>query len=51
MNASKHSTEADAATSLEAEVDAAIAVCSGDVRAALRAMLIAMPTWKPKLND
>ena len=43
MNASKRSREAepDGATLLEAEVDEAIALCSGDVPAALRAMLIA----------
>ncbi len=33
--------EADAAALLEAEVEEAIALCSGDVRAALRATLIA----------
>ena len=33
--------EFDAAVLLEAEVDEAIALCSGDVRAALRATLIA----------
>ena len=44
MNALKRSTgpgEPDAATALEAEVDEAIALCGGDVRAALRATLIA----------
>jgi hypothetical protein len=33
--------ETDAAAVLEAEVDEAIALCGGDVRAALRATLIA----------
>ena len=33
--------EADAAALLEAEVDAAIATCGGDARAALRATLVA----------
>lgn len=33
--------EPDAATALEAEVDEAIALCGGNVRAALRATLIA----------
>lgn len=33
--------EADPAASLEAEVDDAIALCGGDVRAALRATLLA----------
>lgn len=32
---------ADAAAALEGEVDEAIAICSGDVRAALRAALVA----------
>src|SRR2546422_733268 len=43
VNASKRSMEAaaDAATLLEAEVDEAIALCSGDVRATLRAALVA----------
>ncbi len=43
MNASKRpmEAEADAAALLEAEVEEAIALCSGDVRAALRATLIA----------
>ena len=43
MNASERSTEpeADAAALLEAEVDEAIATCEGDVRAALRATLVA----------
>ena len=43
MNAPGHSSESDAeiAASLEAEVDEAIATCEGDVRAALRATLIA----------
>jgi len=34
-------SEAEIAASLEAEVDEAIATCGGDVRAALRATLIA----------
>ena len=34
-------SEADTAALLEAEVDDAIATCGGDVRAALRATLIA----------
>ena len=33
--------EAEAAALLETEIDEAIALCGGDVRAALRAMLIA----------
>ena len=43
MNASERSTEpeADAAVLLEADVDAAIAICGGDPRAALRATLVA----------
>jgi hypothetical protein len=43
VNGSKrsHRPEADAAALLEAEVDAAIATCGGDARAALRATLIA----------
>ena len=43
MNASECPTEpeADTAASLEAEVDEAIAICGGDVRAALRATLVA----------
>ena len=44
MNALKRPMEPgepDAATALEAEVDEAIALCGGNVRAALRATLIA----------
>ena len=43
MNASQRSkkSEAETAALLEAEVDEAIATCGGDVRAALRATLIA----------
>jgi hypothetical protein len=41
MSAAKRSSEADPAATLEAEIDEAIALCGGDVRAALRAMLIA----------
>jgi hypothetical protein len=42
VNAPKHATEADcAAPELEAEVDEAIRMCGGDVRAALRATLVA----------
>ena len=43
MNASQPSkkSEAEAAALVEAEVDEAIATCGGDVRAALRATLIA----------
>jgi hypothetical protein len=43
VNASKRSiaAEPDAAALLEAEVDEAIALCGGDMRAALRATLIA----------
>ena len=43
MNAPGRSSgsEAEIAASLEAEVDEAIATCGGDVRAALRATLIA----------
>ena len=43
MNASERSQEpdADAAALLEAEVDEAIAICGGDIRAALRATLVA----------
>jgi hypothetical protein len=43
VNPSEHSkkSEAEAAALLEAEVDDAIAACGGDVRAALRATLIA----------
>ena len=43
MNASERSQEpnADAAALLEAEVDEASAICGGDIRAALRATLVA----------
>ena len=43
MNASQRSKESEAETAalVEAEVDEAIATCGGDVRAALRATLIA----------
>jgi hypothetical protein len=43
MNAPERSSESEAeiAAPLEAEVDEAIATCGGDVRAALRATLIA----------
>ncbi len=43
MNASERLQEpnADAAALLEAEVDEAIAICGGDIRAALRATLVA----------
>jgi hypothetical protein len=43
VNASERSREpdADAAALLEAEVDEAIAICGGDIRAALRATLVA----------
>ena len=44
MNASERSTEPEAdaaAVLLEADVDAAIAICGGDPRAALRATLVA----------
>lgn len=43
MNASEGASEseADAAASIEAKVDEAIAVCGGDARAALRATLVA----------
>ena len=43
MPVSERSTqpEADTAALLEAEVDEAIATCGGDVRAALRATLVA----------
>ena len=43
MNASQRSkkSEAETAALVEAEVDEAIATCGGDVRAALRATLIA----------
>ncbi|MEA2926394.1 MAG: hypothetical protein QOD25_3516, partial [Alphaproteobacteria bacterium] len=43
MNTSECSSEsgAEAAASIEAEVDEAIVVCGGDARAALRAMLVA----------
>jgi hypothetical protein len=43
VNASECSSEpeADAAASLEAEVDEAIAMCGGDARAASRATLVA----------
>jgi hypothetical protein len=43
VNAPHHSKESEAETEgvLEAEVDKAIATCGGDVRAALRATLIA----------
>ena len=34
-------SETDTADSLDAEVDAAVALCGGDVRAALRATLLA----------
>ena len=39
--ASSDSPEADPAHALEAEIEAAVALCGGDVRAALRATLIA----------
>ena len=43
MNASERSTEpeSDVAVLLEADVDAAVAICGGDQRAALRATLVA----------
>ena len=43
MNASEHSkkSEAETAALLEAEVDEAIGACGGEVRAALRATLMA----------
>ena len=42
MNAPKHATEAECPVpELEAEVDEAIRMCGGDVRAALRATLVA----------
>jgi hypothetical protein len=42
VNAPKHATEADCSTpELEAEVDEATRMCGGDVRAALRATLVA----------
>ena len=43
MNASQRSTKSEAGTAalVEAEVDEAIGTCGGDVRAALRATLIA----------
>jgi hypothetical protein len=43
VNASQRSTKSEAGTAalVEAEVDEAIATCGGDVRAALRATLIA----------
>jgi len=43
VNAPERSSESEAeiAVSLEAEVDEAIATCGGDVRAALRATLVA----------
>ena len=43
MNTSEGASDskADAAASIEAEVDEAIAVCGGDARAALRAALVA----------
>jgi hypothetical protein len=43
VNAAARSSESEAeiAVSLEAEVDEAIATCGGDVRAALRATLVA----------
>ena len=41
MNALGRSSELEAAVSLEAEVDEAIATCGGDMRAALRATLVA----------
>ena len=43
LNASQHfkKSEAETAALVEAEVDEAIATCGGDVRAALRATLIA----------
>lgn len=43
MNASERSkkSQAETAVLLEAEVDEAVATCGGDVRAALRAILIA----------
>jgi hypothetical protein len=43
VNTSECSSEsgAEAAASIEAEVDEAIVVCGGDARAALRAMLVA----------
>ena len=44
-------SEAETAALLEAEVDDAIATCGGDVRAALRATLIANTSWRPKSSD
>jgi len=41
MKALGHSSESEGAVPLEAEVDEAIATCGGDVRAALRATLVA----------
>ena len=53
MNALQRSkkSEAETAALLEAEVDEAIATCGGDVRAALRATLIANAYLEPKSND
>ena len=53
MNASQRSKKSEAGTAalVEAEVDEAIATCGGDVRAALRATLIANGTWRPKSSD
>jgi hypothetical protein len=44
-------SEAETAALLEAEVDEAIATCRGDVRAALRATLIANTYLEPKSSD
>jgi hypothetical protein len=43
-------SEADTAAPLEAEVDDAIATCGGDVRAALRATLIANAYLAPEIE-
>jgi len=44
-------SEAETAALVEAQVDEAIATCGGDVRAALRATLIANAYLEPKSND
>jgi hypothetical protein len=42
--------EADPAASIEAEVDEAIAICSGDASAALRAMLVQTPYLEAEIE-
>ena len=52
MNASQRSKKSEAGTAalVEAEVDEAIGTCGGDVRAALRATLIANAYLAPEIE-